>query len=216
MMILVHLANLVYLLAYLVKDILWLRVTTCVAGLVLLASFLVQAQPPWSAVAWNLVFFAINVVQIQILVRERRPVRLRTDEQRLYQLVFRSLRPREFLRLLAVGGFAEHTEGEVLIEAGQGPGRIMVIVDGEAEVRHDGRSVAALGPGRFVGEMSYLTGELPGAEVRARASLRVAAWPVEGLRRFLDEHPDLRAAWQLVIGHDLVRKLRPATASPRS
>ena len=210
MTLLVHLANLLYLLAYLVKDILWLRVVTCLGGLTLLASFFALPQRPWVAIGWNLVFFTINVVQIQILVRERRPVRLRADEQRLYQLAFRSLRPREFLRLLAVGGFTDHGAGDVLVTAGVGPGRVMVIVEGEADVRLDGRSVAALGPGRFVGEMSFLTGELPGAEVRARAPLRVAAWPTDALRRFLEGNPDLRATWQLVIGTDLVQKLRAA------
>jgi hypothetical protein len=58
--LLFHLANALYLLAYLVRDILWLRLVTVLAGTALLTTFLLQPSPPWAAIAWNLVFLIIN------------------------------------------------------------------------------------------------------------------------------------------------------------
>src|ERR1700756_1171105 len=96
---LLHAANVLYLLSYLVKDILWLRLLTVVAGLLLLTWALLQPQPLWGSVAWNSLFLAINLYQSWLLIMERRPVRLTERESRLYQLVFRSLTPREFVKL---------------------------------------------------------------------------------------------------------------------
>src|SRR5262245_20764116 len=96
----IHVANVLYLLSYSVKDMLWLRCLTVVAALCLLPYYYVQPVPLTAAIAWNLLFIGINLMQIVILLRERRPVTLTVDQQRLYQLAFRSVTPREFLKLL--------------------------------------------------------------------------------------------------------------------
>lgn len=63
---------------------------------------------------------------------------------------------------------------------------------------------------QFVGETSLLTGEAPNADVVTVAATRYVSWPQEELRRVLEGSADLRAAWQMVIGADLVGKLRAA------
>lgn len=210
---LVHLANVFYLAAYLVKDILWLRVVTCLAGVCLLGTLAVQPVLPWVAIAWNLLFLIINTVHIHLLWLERRPVALHPEEQRLHELVFHALRPRELKRLLAIGELRAHAAGERLVARGQPLDHLMVIVDGEARVHVGDRALAQLGPGKFIGELSYLTGQPPGAEVRAEGALRVAAWECTRLRAHLERRPEVRGALQHVLGADLASKLRapPAT-----
>jgi len=205
---LIHAANVLYLIAYILKDILWLRVVTCLAGLLILVAIALSPHVVWEAIAWNTLFFVINAAQIKVLIMERRPVRLASDEQRLYQLVFRSLRPREFVKLLAIGRWLEQAEGETIVRAGNELDAIMVIFDGKAAVKKDGRTVVELGEGRFVGEMSFLTGQAPAADVETLTKTRVVAWPTSALKKFLADNPDLRSAMQLVIGTDLVAKLR--------
>lgn len=61
--------------------------------------------------------------------------------------------------------------------------------------------------------MSFLTGEVPGADVQASAPVRVVAWRTDVLKNFLEAHPEVRAAIQLVLGTDLVAKLRMKEAS---
>jgi CRP-like cAMP-binding protein len=208
MMLLVHAANVLTLVSYLVKDILWLRVLACVAGAFTLLYLFTRPEPPLVAIGWNLVFFAINVAQIWILVLERRPVQLREDEQRLYQLVFRALRPREFVRLLALGTWEERAPAEVIVTAGRELDRVWIILDGRARVSKDGKPIVELGAGRFVGEMSFLTGQKPAADVACASTTKLVAWPSATLKRFLVDNPDIRAAMQLIIGTDLVAKLR--------
>jgi hypothetical protein len=203
-----HLANLLYLAAYLVKDILWLRVVTSLAGLCLLVMLSTQPTPAWAAIAWNLLFVVINTVQIHLLLLERRPIALHPDEQRLHQLVFRSLRPRELRRLVAVGELRAHGGGERLVASGEPLDRLMLIVDGQARVRVGERDLASLGAGKFIGEMSWLTGQPPSAEVLAEPGLRVASWDARKLREHLEHHPEVRVALQQVMGADLAHKLR--------
>jgi Popeye protein conserved region len=206
---LLHTANVVYLLSYLVKDILWLRLLTVVGGVLLMVWAYLQPEPLWASLAWNAVFMTINVWRIVLLLLERRPVRLSERDMRLYRQVFRSLTPREFVQLLGLGRWEEAKPDTRIVERAQVLDRLMVIASGHTAVRV-GERVVELGEGQFVGEMSFITGEPPGADVVAIDSIRYVSWPKAELRSFLAEHPSLRAAWQAVLGADLVGKLRAA------
>ena len=206
---LLHTANVLYLLSYLVKDILWLRLLTVVAGALLMTWALLQPQPLWASLAWNSLFLAINLVQSWRLVLERRPVRLSERETLLYRLAFRALTPREFVKLLALGRWEEATPETRIVERAHALDRLLVIASGRTAV-HVGERVVELGEGRFVGEMSFITGEAPTADVVALDAVRYVSWPKAELKAFLAQHPALRAAWQAVLGADLVSKLRAA------
>jgi CRP-like cAMP-binding protein len=206
--ILYHLSNALYLVSYTVRDILWLRLITVIAGATLLASMLVKPQPPFPAVAWNLVFLGINLVRIHLLLRERRPIPLTADQQHLAKLVFPSLRPRELVRLLAVGTLVDHPPGATLVRRGQPLDRLFVVVRGTVRVELPGKPAVEIGDGAFVGELCYLTGKPAAADVVAASALRVVDWPTAALRTFLHDEPDLHATIQQVLGRDLAAKLR--------
>lgn len=207
---LIHVANVAYLFSYLVRDILWLRVLTLLGGALLLVFYFLQPMPFWAAIAWSVLFTAINLWQVQLLVLERRPVRLEPRELRLYQSGFRSLTLREFAKLLGIGRWEEAPPGTRIVEKGQELDRVMVLAEGSARVELDGHAPIELRPGQFVGEMSYLTGERPNADVVASEPVRLVSWPRQELRAALARNADLRAAVQMVIGADLAAKLRPA------
>jgi hypothetical protein len=202
-----HLANILWVVAYLVTDIMWLRTLIVMGGLSSLTWTLTTPTPNFTVIGWTLVFNGINIVQIARLWHERRPLRLSPEEQTLYTAAFRTLTPREFQRLLAVGRWQDAPAKEVLIEQGVSPGRMLVLASGRAVVKVNGREVAALRCGQFAGEMSFLTGARTTAAVEVVEPARLVGWPTDDLERFLGKHPDLRAALQLVIGKDLAAKL---------
>ena len=125
-----HLANILYVVSYLVTDILWLRALAVLGGLSSLTWTLTTPTPSATFIGWTLVYNTINIVQIARLWRERRPVRLTAEEQVLYAAAFRTLTPREFQRLLAAGRWQEAPAKEVLIAEGARPGRILVLAAG--------------------------------------------------------------------------------------
>src|SRR5688572_9530230 len=63
-----HLASILTMVGYLLRDILWLRFLTilsCFAGIVF--NYVVPATPFWTVIWWNVLFAIINVVQIAII-----------------------------------------------------------------------------------------------------------------------------------------------------
>src|SRR5678816_704623 len=113
---LVHLSNVLLLVAYSVRDILWLRWFAVAAALTNIPYFLLQGTVLWPPVLWALVFTAINLYQIARLYLERRPVVLSADERKLYDLGFQSLRPREFVALALVGEWRNAEPGERVVK----------------------------------------------------------------------------------------------------
>lgn len=206
--VLLHVANTLTLLSFLVRDILKLRALSIVAGALLTVLCLTTAPVGWDSFAWHMVFGLINVVQVLRLLHERRPVRLSAEEHELHQRAFRPLAAREFAKLLRVTRFIDAVAGERVIEAGRAPGRLCVVLRGALEVRVADAAVATLGPGQFVGEMAFVTGETPKADVVAGEDTRLAALESAGLRALLEHDHELRAAIQGILGADLAGKLR--------
>lgn len=205
---LIHAANGLFLGSYVMRDILWLRVLTVAATGCLIPYNAVFLEDPTPAIAWASLFIGINVVQIWLLFLERRPVRWGADEQKLYQLAFRSLRPREFLTLLRLAEWKQAQSKECMARRGDKLERMMVVFDGSVAVWVGDRRVATLKAGQFIGEMSFLTGQVPTADVTAEEPTRYVSWPMDPLKAFLRKHPELRSALQMIIGADLVTKLR--------
>src|SRR5439155_14745174 len=90
-----HLANILYVVSYLVTDILWLRALAVLGGLSSLTWTLTTPTPSATFIGWTLVYNTINIVQIARLWRERRPVRLTAEAQVLYAAAFGTLTPRQ-------------------------------------------------------------------------------------------------------------------------
>jgi hypothetical protein len=206
--ILVHAANLLYLFAFMVRDILWLRVLTVVASFCLVAYFYFQPVPLVSPIYWNIVFTALNVYWIVRLLMERRPVRLTLDEEVLCELVFRTMTPREMTRLLGLATWQNATAGECFLHRGEMLDSLMVIFSGKACVEVDGRSVAELRPGQFIGSLNYVTEETAPTDIVALEPTRYISWPKAKLQTFMKENPDLHSALKTTLAIDLARWLR--------
>ena len=73
MNILINAANLLFVLTYFTTDMLRLRLLSVVATACVLVYFYSQPEPMLTVVAWNLVFLALNIVQLAKMLRSRGP-----------------------------------------------------------------------------------------------------------------------------------------------
>lgn len=204
---LVHFSNILMLVSYSVRDILWLRWFAVAAALTNIPYFLLQRHVLWPPVLWALVFTAINLYQIARLYLERRPVVLSQDEQKLYDLGFRSLRPREFVSLSLVGEWKSAEAGERVMTEGEPVSCLCIPITGSADVRRRGERIGALRPGHIIGTALALTGEPSPVEVTFTEPARYMRWSLPSLRRFMDKRPDLRVTLQGLVNRDLAGKL---------
>ena len=209
---LVHFSNILLLVSYSVRDILWLRWFAVAAALTNIPYFLVQETVLWPPVLWASVFTVINCFQIARIYAERRPVVLSADEQRLYDLAFSALRPREFLSLAMIGEWRDAAAGERLLTIGEPAARLCIAVSADVEFRSQDGRIGRLAPGQLLGTALVLSGGPSPVEASFVAPGRYIAWPLQSLRTFLDKRPDLRDALQRLANRDLARKIEQALA----
>ena len=81
MEVLIYAANVLYLLSYLVRDILYLRLLTIVAACCLVTYFYNQAEPLMTVVGWNLFFVTLNVLQLTRILLGRYRARAHVQHQ---------------------------------------------------------------------------------------------------------------------------------------
>jgi len=210
---LLHLGNIFYLVAYSVRDMMWLRIITVAATLCLIPYYAVREAPLYAPIIWCTLFTLVNVVQIVLLVLQRRPIFLGEEELHLYRTIFRALTPREFGKLLSIAEWKKANVGKMLLEQDEPANELMLIASGQAAVELDGRRVTEVCAGQFVGEMGFLTQQSASARVVAAAQVDYLAWPSSKLRWMLDGAPELHLKFQGVLGSDLVAKLRQGAQS---
>ena len=203
-----HLASVLTMVAYLLKDILWLRfltVLSCFAGI--LFCYFVPATPLWTVIYWNVIFAGINIVQIAIIVKERSGVRFSEEEKELHETLFKNFAPFEFMKLMRVGKWLTAKPGQILAVEKQPLDSVMLIYNGLAGVEQNGQEVAKLKDGNFIGEVSFITDGVAGATVRALEPTRYIAWPKVAIKQLLNRNPSMRFAMQSMLSTDLSKKL---------
>jgi Cyclic nucleotide-binding domain len=206
--LLIHAANVLYLFAFMVRDILWLRILAVIAGACLFPYFYFRPEPLMVSIYWNIVFTTLNIYWICRLLLERRPVKLSTDEQKLCDLVFRVVTPREMIELLKLATWENAKAGECFVERDKPLDRLMVIYSGKACAEVDGRYVTELQPGYFIGSISYVTEETAPANVVAIEPTRYVSWSKSKLKDFMNKNPDLHSALKSALAIDLARWLQ--------
>ena len=203
-----HLASILTMAAYLLKDILWLRMLTilsCFAGIAF--NYFVPATPLWSVIYWNMLFAVINIVQIAIIIRERTGINFTEEEKELHDTLFKNFAPFEFMKLMRIAKWLEAKQGEVLAVEKETLNAVMLIYNGLVGVETNGQEVVRLRDGNFIGEVSFITGGAATATVRALQPTRYIAWPKAEVTKLLNRNPSMRLAMQSVLSTDLSKKL---------
>jgi CRP-like cAMP-binding protein len=203
--LLIHAANILYLFAFMVRDILWLRVLTVAAAVCLIPYYYSRSEPMMVPIYWNLVFMVLNVYWIFRLLLERLPMKLKADEQKLCELVFRTMSPREMIKLLKLATWEDASAGECFVERYKPMDRLMVIYSGRACAEVDGRRVTELTPGQFIGSIDYITQEAALANVLAIEPTRYVSWPKSKLKDFMSRNPELHLALKSTLAIDLTK-----------
>jgi len=207
--VLIHVANLLLLGCYLVRDILLLRVAAVVASGCFIAYFMMLEVPNWEAAAWNVVYVVVNAVQIALLVRERMRGQLTPAEAALREQIFPWMPAHKFATLVRLAVSARMGPGDAaLVERGHPVASLWLVEGGELEVVVDGRRVATCIPGDFVGEMAFIDRAAASATVRACVPSTLLVWDAERLHAMLADEPEIQRGFHAALGTNMSQKLR--------
>jgi CRP-like cAMP-binding protein len=213
----IHAANVLLLIAYSVRDVLWLRLFAVAASLIAIPFYVIQPAVLWAPLAWSVVFAAINLFQAWLLFLERRPVKLSAEEEEIRRLAFQGLPPRKVLQVLRIGSWTTADVGERLIERGKLPESISLIVRGKVRVTKDGQILGELAAGELVGSALILNGIPSNVDAVTVEPVRAMRWEIQTLTKYLNADPETRSVMQRHLAHDLAAKIgRRVADSPES
>ena len=105
--------------------------------------------------------------------------------------LFADLSRKELVQLARLSDDVEVPAGRVLCKEGDRGREFFVLVEGEVDVARNGRRVAKLGPGDFVGEISLLEQTPRTATVSAKTPLRFFVLTPKEFQQVLDENPSV-------------------------
>ena len=200
-----HLAFGLIAFSFLVKDILWLRVVSILASLFsVLYNFYIPAQPMWLAINWNIVFVLVNLYHIAVIIYEKRPIKMAPKDKELYETLFKDLSPVEYLKISKVAEWKVFKSGETIIRQEHLVPDLILIYNGTVDVAVDGKMVAQLKDGQFVGEMSFLTEKSATATCIVKHDAECLVWKQKEFKDLLKRNPSLYYTIQGLLSNQLV------------
>jgi hypothetical protein len=204
-------ANTLYVISYMLTSMFWLRLLAIVAAASTFPYFYFQVEPLWSALFWQACFLTVNLVNLLILLYSMRATNFDEDEERAYELKFSELKPHEVRPIFRHAERRSLSDGEVLLRDGGENRKLHLILEGECRVIKNGGEVALLGPGQFVGELSFLSGEEVSADVAASAETRLMSWDRDELAPLFKRQGLYESYFFSLCSLDVAGKLRAMT-----
>src|SRR5436305_13101973 len=212
----IHAANVLLLVAYSVRDILWLRLFAVGASLISIPYFVLQPTKLWAPLSWSVVFAAINLLQSWRLFIERRPVKLTSDEEDIRRLVFRDLPPRKVLQVLSIGSWTTLEVGQRLIESGKLPETVSLIVRGKVRVTKDGRVLRDLIAGDVVGSALIFSSIPAQVDAVVLEPGRAMRWLCGQWERYLAPNPAKRTIMLPPVHRAAAEQVERVTGADRT
>ena len=204
--LLVHAAALLQVFGFINRKQLMLRGLTLTGSLVYVAYYyLYPAEPLWGAIFWSVVLAGANGVGILRVVLERR-ARHPSMQHDSFLNIMKVLSPGEFRRLMQMAEWRVANQTTRLTCEGERAPSLYFITQGEVEIGRNGKTVK-LGPGAFVGEISFLTNDAATADVFAPRGTEYIEWPHATLRKAIDRTPALGLSMERLFNQELARKL---------
>ena len=200
-----HLAFGLIAFSFLVKDILWLRLVSILASsFSVFYNWVIPIEPMWIAIHWNFVFIALNLYHIAVIIYEKRPIKMAPKDKELYETLFKELSPVEYLKISKVAQWKTYKSGETIIRQEHMVPDLILIYNGTVDVAVDGKSVARLKDGQFVGEMSFLTEKSATATCIVKHDTECLVWKQPEFKDLLKRTPSLYYTIQGLLSNQLI------------
>jgi Popeye protein conserved region len=204
---LINLANIAFLLAFALRDVLILRVLALVSDVLIIPYYYFQHKPLWPPIFWGLAFAIVNGVQIKVLISERRPVILNEKEEELHRVAFANVDKREFQKMASLARWIELPPDMLIFKKDHRISDAVILLSGEIDAVLDGTVIWVYRPGQLIGNASAYSGLVSPVDVVTRGRTRLAMWDMEQMAEFAASRPELRAQLLHIMGTDLAAKL---------
>lgn len=202
----VHLAVFCYVTGMLTRHELFLRVSLLIGTIFyILYYYFIASSPLWEAIFASSLIGAANVHVIYRIFQERSTFGMSSEMLSLYKF-FPNFNPGQFRRILAEADIVYNVEDKLILAEGETPERLfLTFSDGFIVSR--GTQQAEIGPGNFLGEISFLLGGSATADVTATAGSTYVVWDISKLRRLMTRNDKISNAMSVLLNKDVASKL---------
>lgn len=190
--------------AYVLSNMLWLRVFLVLAAIVYIISGVNLGIT--QMVGWNSAYLVINLFHIALLLLDKSTIALPEETKKIYPKFFSAMSTREFKKLITTNQF-QTVKGERLIGEGEITDKLFILLDGKVDIVKSGEIITSLNSGDLIGEMSFMSKDPASANAIAAEVVTYAYWTHEDLEKLNQKNCAVYNKFISIIGCDLVRKL---------
>ncbi len=190
--------------AYVLSNILWLRIFLVLAAIVYIISGITLGIT--SMIGWNTAYLVINLFHVFVLILDKSTISLPDETKDIYQQFFSSMSTREFKKIITLNPFCL-AQSEQLIKEGEVTDKLFMVLSGKVNIISKGQTIASLHSGDLIGEMSFMSKQPASATAIAVNDVRYAYWTHQDLEKLNQKNGDVYNKLISIIGCDLVRKL---------
>lgn len=195
----------ILLIAYSVRDQMWLRVISVISLMLYQIYYLTLPNILWSPFIWGVLFIVVNLYVVFELLKDRSELGMSDFEKGLYRQLH-EFTPGEIRLLCKRGAAFSIAEQETIILDQQPVKKLYYVMTGQAEVVRDSTALV-VGPETFLGEFSFIMQQNATGTVTLLPGAKGVCWDRATLRKLFDKKPRLKTVFDSIIAKDLVRKL---------
>lgn len=201
-----HFTYFLLIVSMLMRRMAWLRSIAIASGLtkIIYRAFIV-VDPV--SVLWETIFVIVNVAQLLIIWYYENHHKFTDEEQHFVENMPSGIGRSSIKRLLELADLVRRDADELLTVEGQRVNQLMYLADGIVKIEHGGRVVAICGPGDYIGELSFLSGNPATATSIAVKPVRILAFDQEKLRNSVETDGELRRVLESALNRNLAGKL---------
>jgi hypothetical protein len=200
-----HFTYFLLIVSMLMRRMVWLRALAVASGITKIIYRAFFVLDPVS-VLWETVFVLVNIGQLIVIWYYEKHHRF-ADEERHFAENVPGVERSAIKRLLELSELERYAPGTALTEEGKPVGKLLYLADGVVKVEHAGRIVAVCGPGDYIGELSFLSGNPATATATVVKPARVLAFDQKRLTQATGADAQLRRTLEHALNRNLAGKL---------
>lgn len=201
-----HFTYFLLIASMLMRRMVTLRILAVASGLAKIVYRAVFVLDPVS-VLWETIFVIVNVVQLLIIWYYEYHHRFDEEHQHFADNMPDTVDRSAIKRLLDLAELERLEPGRTLTSEGQAVSQLVYIADGIVKVEHADRVVAICGPGDYIGELSFLSGNPASATATVVKPTRALVFDQARLTTAIGTDAQLRRTLESALNKNLAGKL---------
>ncbi len=203
-----HLSYIIFAFGTGFRNVIYLRTSLIIVSVLqIIYTFYSVTNAFSSPIEWSVIAIGINLFQIAYILYNKKFMNLTHDERAVYDMMGRSMNIINFRKFMKAGSWVTYPQNQRLISENESLETLFYLVDGEVEVKIKDNPITKIKKGNFLGEMSFLSGELPSACVTTITDTKILSWDKGKLRMMMEKNDDFRHEIYSIFSNDLILKI---------